>query len=173
MICKIGSYPCIVLVYEGHVELKIVFYKGTAELRSCESEMKGLIKPMNLLHTYLNSDKRKESSDLKTYLLMRWKGAWCFGCLSGPPDWISFAQVFSFIYCWVLIFAFLFFISWYICSRRWCIYKLGFFHANQISMCLDPHLNWRGWRRETGLSPPVKVFLLAVPRRCFFCGSYL
>ena len=24
-------------------------------------------------------------------------------------------------------------------------------------MCLDPHLNkGRGWRRETGLSPPVK-----------------
>ena len=35
-------------------------------------------------------------------------GAWCFGCLSGPPGftcWISFALVFSFIYCWVLIFA--------------------------------------------------------------------
>ena len=35
-------------------------------------------------------------------------GAWCFGCLLGPPGftcWISFAPVFSFIYCWVLIFA--------------------------------------------------------------------
>ena len=35
-------------------------------------------------------------------------GVWCFGCLSGPPGftcWISFAPVFSFIYCWVLIFA--------------------------------------------------------------------
>ena len=35
-------------------------------------------------------------------------GAWCFGCLSGQPGftcWISFALVFSFIYCWVLIFA--------------------------------------------------------------------
>ena len=35
-------------------------------------------------------------------------GAWCFGCLTGPPGftcWISFAPVFSFIYCWVLIFA--------------------------------------------------------------------
>ena len=34
-------------------------------------------------------------------------GAWCFGCLSGPPGftcWISFAPVFSFIYWWVLIF---------------------------------------------------------------------
>ena len=26
-------------------------------------------------------------------------------------------------------------------------------------MCLDPHLNQGlGWRRETGLSPPVKYF---------------
>ena len=35
-------------------------------------------------------------------------GAWCFGCLSGLPGficWISFAPVFSFIYCRVLIFA--------------------------------------------------------------------
>ena len=34
--------------------------------------------------------------------------AWCFGRLSGPPGftcWISFALAFSFIYCWVLIFA--------------------------------------------------------------------
>ena len=50
-------------------------------------------------------------------------------------------------------------ISWFICSRRWCIDKLGVFHANQISICLDPHLNWGwGWPRETGLSPPVKYF---------------
>ena len=28
------------------------------------------------------------------------------------------------------------------------------------------------WRRETGLSPPVKYFLLTVPRRYFFCGSF-
>ena len=29
----------------------------------------------------------------------------------------------------------------------------------QISMFIDPHLNeGRGWRRETGLSPPVKYF---------------
>ena len=50
-------------------------------------------------------------------------------------------------------------ISWFICSRRWCIDKLGVFHANRISMCLDSHLNkgWR-WRRETGLSHPVKYF---------------
>ena len=32
-------------------------------------------------------------------------------------------------------------ISWFICFRWWCIDKLGVFHANQISICLDPHLN--------------------------------
>ena len=41
-------------------------------------------------------------------------------------------------------------------------------------MCLDPHLNHgSGWRPETCLSPLVKVFLLTVQRRCFFCGSFL
>ena len=39
------------------------------------------------------------------------------------------------------------------------MHKLGVFHAYQISMCLDPHLNKGcGWRRKTGLSPPVKYF---------------
>ena len=43
---------------------------------------------------------------------------------------------------WVLSFPLgMMFISWFICYGRWCIGKLGFFHANQISMCLDPHLN--------------------------------
>ena len=32
-------------------------------------------------------------------------------------------------------------ISWFIYFRRLCIDKLGDFQANQISMCLDPHLN--------------------------------
>ena len=30
----------------------------------------------------------------------------------------------------------------------------------------------RGWYRETSLGLQV-VFLFTVPRRCFFCGSYL
>ena len=36
---------------------------------------------------------------------------------------------------------YLLFISRFVCSGRCCIDKLGVFHANQISMCLDPHLN--------------------------------
>ena len=76
------------------------------------------------------------------------------------------------VFVWMgLSMLYLLFISWFICSRKWCIDKVGVFHANQISMCLDPHLNtgW-GWRSETNLSPPIK-YLLTVPRRYFFCGS--
>ena len=38
--------------------------------------------------------------------------------------------------------------------------NLGVFHANKISMCLDPHLNFgvRLAHREAGLSPLVKYF---------------
>ena len=35
---------------------------------------------------------------------------------------------------------YLLFILWFIYYRRWCMDKLGIFHANQTSMCLDPHL---------------------------------
>ena len=78
---------------------------------------------------------------------------------------------------------YLLFISWFICSRRWCIDKLGVFNANIPSMFLDPHLNYG---REIGLSPPVKYFYWpfqggasfvdhfcnTVPRWCFFCRSF-
>ena len=30
-----------------------------------------------------------------------------------------------------------------------------------------------GWHCETRLSPPVKIFLLTDPRRCFFCGPFV
>ena len=29
------------------------------------------------------------------------------------------------------------------------------------------------WYHKTSLSHPVKIFLLTVPKRCFFCGSFL
>ena len=45
------------------------------------------------------------------------------------------------------------------------------FHANQTCMCLDPHQNFKH-EVETSLSPPV-IFLLTIPRRYFFCGSFL
>ena len=79
--------------------------------------------------------------DLSIYEMV---GAKCFGCLSGPPGftcWISFAPVFCYIYCWVLIFALSPFYILIICSGRWCIDKLWVCYANQISMCQDPLLN--------------------------------
>ena len=70
----------------------------------------------SLLATLLSSLITRQWVGLQTLWWFRLKdlsidemvGAWCFGCLSGPPGftcWISFAPVFSFIYCWVLIFA--------------------------------------------------------------------
>ena len=99
-------------------------------------------------------------------------GPTVFTCL------ISFAPVFSFINCWVFIFAFLLFISWFVCSRRWCIDKLGVFHANQISICVLIHIWTRG---EVGaplnrFRPSSKIFYWPfqggtsfVDLICFFC----
>ena len=70
---------------------------------------------------------------------------------------------------------YLLFISWFICSMRWLMDKLGIFHANKTSLCIDPCQNevW-GWYHETSQSPPV-IFLLTVPSWCFFVDlfSYL
>ena len=49
-----------------------------------------------------------DSMTVLTSILIYWWEAWCFWLLSGPPGficWISFAPVFSFVYCCVLIFA--------------------------------------------------------------------
>ena len=81
-------------------------------------------------------------------------GAWCFGCLSSPPGftcWISFARVFSFIYCWVLIFALspcytLIYMFWEM--MHWWVRGLSCKPNNYLSWCtselrvrLAP-LNW-------------------------------
>ena len=118
------------------------------------------------------------SFDEMVGLIFWWDGRglmlWLSSGLPGFTCWVSFAPIFSFMYCWVLIFALSLFISWCICSRRWCMDELGVFHANQTSMCLRPHLN-KGevgapWNR---LKPSNKILLLTVPRRCFFCGSIM
>ena len=54
------------------------------------------------LHASGSDFRLYDGSDLKTYLLMRWWGPDALAvCLAhqGLPDWISFAPVFSFIYC--------------------------------------------------------------------------
>ena len=89
-------------------------------------------------------------------------GAWCFGCLwahQGLPVGFHLLRYSVLFTVESLSLLYLLVISWLICFRRWCIDKLGVFHANQVSRCLDPHLNWGwGWCRWTGLSPPVKYF---------------
>ena len=58
---------------------------------------------------------------------------WLLSGSSWFTCWISFALVFSFMFCWVLIVAIL------ICMfLRSYIEKLGVFHTNQTSICLDP-----------------------------------
>ena len=88
-------------------------------------------------------------------------GAWCFCCLSGPLGstcLIYFALVFSFIYCWVLIFALSLFLYWFICSRRYCIDMFGSF-MRAWYLCVLVHI-WIGgefgmWNR---LWPSSKIF---------------
>ena len=96
-----------------------------------------------------------------TWRLIYWwddRGFGCWQAHQGLP--VGFLLLWYSVLCTVesLSLLYLLFISWFICSRRWCMDKWGVFHANQ-NLCLDPHLNrgW-GWRCETGLSPPVKYF---------------
>ena len=131
-------------------------------------------------------------------------GAWCFGCCQAHRNLpvrfllIRFSVLFTVE---SLSLLYILFISWFICSRRWCFDKLGVFHANQTTLCLDPHLNlgW-GWctvkivseydqeipqsqtadnpmaprgRVTHRFKPSRKIFLLTVPGRCFFCGSFM
>ena len=100
--------------------------------------------------------------------------AWCFGCCQAHLGLlIGFLLLLSSVLFTVepLSLPFLLSIFWFICSRKWCIDKLGVIHANQTSMCLDPQgevgapLNW--------IKSFSKIFLLTVPRLCFFCGSFM
>ena len=88
--------------------------------------------------------------------------------------WVSFASVFSFIYCWVLIFALSPFKSWFICSRRWCIDKLGVFLANKkiyVSWSTSElRVRLAPWNR---FKPSSKIFYWPYQRRYFFCGYFI
>ena len=54
---------------------------------------------------------------------------------------------------------YLLFISWFICSRRWCMDKLGSIMQTNIYVSWSTsELRVRFARHETGLSPPVKYF---------------
>ena len=62
---------------------------------------------------------------------------------------------------------YLFFISWFICSGRWCIDKLGVLYANQTSMCFDPHLNLGFFFHI--FSWPFQCGVSFVDHLCYFC----
>ena len=103
--------------------------------------------------------------------------AWCFGCCQaqlGLP--VGFLLLWYSVLFTVesISLLYLLLISWFICSRRWCIDKLGVFHANLTSMCLD--YIWS--KVEVGaplnrFKPSSKIILLTVPSGCLFCGSIM
>ena len=84
----------------------------------------------------LGYDKR--SKTFKVYWISQYYEVSIFTIWVGPSGsnyWISFTPVFS----WVLIFVHLLFISRCVFTWRGYIDDLGNFHANQTSICLDPH----------------------------------
>ena len=100
-------------------------------------------------------------------------GAWWFCCCQahrGLP--VGFQSLRYSVLCTVvsLFLLYLLLISWFICVWRWCIAKLGVFHANQTSMC------WSTSKLMVRLAPwncfktSSKICLLTIPRRYFYCG---
>ena len=114
---------------------------------------------------------------LKDWSIDEMVGAWYFGfCQAHRGLTIGFLLLWYSVLFTVesLSLLCLLFISWFICSRRWCFDKFGVFHANQTA-CVLIHIWTKG---EVGASlnrfkPSSKIFLLTVPRRCFFCGSFM
>ena len=103
-------------------------------------------------------------------------GAWCFGCLSGQLGfacWISFGPLFGLIYRWVLVLA----LS-PCCVLVYMFKEMMRWWVGGISCRPDICVSWSASGLGVGLAPldqfgpPVGV-LLAVPGRCFFCGSFV
>ena len=78
---------------------------------------------------------------------------WLLSDLQGFTCWISFAPVFSWCTVETLSLLYLLLISWFTCSRRWCMDTSGVFHANQTSMFLI-HIWTKG---EVDAVKPVKA----------------
>ena len=121
---------CLLWVLYFNHSRKILFFP---EIVTFFFILHGALQPcclVNVLKTYMHawwSTQSRLATLLSSLIARRWigfqtlwwfrlkdlsidemVGAWCFGCLSGPPGftcYISFAPVFSFVYCWVLIFA--------------------------------------------------------------------
>ena len=97
--------------------------------------------------------------------------------LSGQPwftCWISFSPISSIMYCWVILFALSpFYISIYM--------YLEMMHWLARSLTCKPNIyvSWSTSELRVRLvlwnqsKPSRKIFLLTVPRRYFFCGSFV
>ena len=97
---------------------------------------------------------------------MVWGGLDCFWVVWGVSTDPIWKVLFDFAFkVW-------FRISWFICFRRWCIDKLGFFFMQTKHLCVLVHI----WTKAEVGAPwnrfmSSKIFLLA--GRCFFCGSFM
>ena len=75
----------------------------------------------------------------------------------------------SCMYCCVSIVVYLLFISWFECTCRWCIDKIGIW----VSWSTAEFRLRLVWPRWTCLIPPVPpVILLTIQRRCIFVDPF-
>ena len=88
------------------------------------------------LWVWLQTLRRFRFKDLSIDVMV---GAWCFGCCQAhrglPVGFLLLQYMYSVLFTIEsLSLLYLLFISWFICSRRWRIDKLGVFHAYQTSI---------------------------------------
>ena len=89
----------------------------------------------------------RPGSDLRLNAGSDWKKDFSINEMAGVsvvwPTWVLLLRysVFSHSTVKSLSLIYLLFITWSICTRRWFMDKLGLFHANQTSICLDPYQN--------------------------------
>ena len=103
--------------------------------------------------------------------------AWCFGCCrayQGLPVGFLLLQHSVLFTVESSSLLYLLVISWFIYFRRWCIDKLGTFHANHYP-CVFIHIWTKGevCAPLNRIKPSSKIFKLTVPRRYFFYGSFV
>ena len=106
------------------------------------------------------------SQRLKIQRLIYWWDGW------GPMLWLlsdptGLPSVFSFIYCWGLIFAYLLFISWFILGDYVLISKGYFMITKRLYVLIHIWTKVRMARHETSFSPPVES------KAVLFCGLFM
>ena len=93
-----------------------------------------------------------------------------------PPGftWVFFGSGVDFMYFLVIVFALSPFCDLFCVFLGWSVGGLGVFHAGRASVCLGPHLGWGAvLAPQNRFGPSSKIFLLTVPRRYFFCVSFV